>query len=247
MLSAKVYPVADLLVAADGSAGLGQLGDYQNLIEMITTSVEPTTWDEVGGRGSIQEFRNSRTLVISQTFAVHRQIERLLAAVRDVRRSQAIDEPKQAEEDVKDDETLYARVYRLPAAWTHRSGTGMGGGMGGKTGPAPAAPPPAPAKAAAPVEEKTGDKPAPKEVLPQMGMGGMGGGGGSGGGGSRVSPPRAYPTAAELAEAVPAVIAPESWDVSGGLGAIRPAGNALIVRQTRPVHREIVRLLEQLK
>ena len=221
LLTAKTYPVADLVAR---EAGAEAEDDYCSLMELITSSVGPSTWNEVGGPGSIHEFRNSRALVILQTFAVHREIERLLASVRAVRQEQASAAPKQADDEVQDNVTLYVKVYRLPQAWAH---------------PAPATQ--APVKEAAPAGEKPGDNPAPKEVLPQFGMGG-----GMGMGGPRAATSR-WPTAGELAVAIPAVVSPESWNLSGAPGAIRAAGNSLIVRQTRPVHREIARLLEQLK
>lgn len=58
-----------------------------DLIDLLTAVIEPTSWDTVGGPGSIQPF--DETLVISQTWQVHRQIETLLADLR-----QAIAEQK---------------------------------------------------------------------------------------------------------------------------------------------------------
>src|SRR5207253_2590029 len=40
------------------------------------------TWDEVGGPGSISEFRNNLSLVISQTQEVHEEIVELLEQLR---------------------------------------------------------------------------------------------------------------------------------------------------------------------
>jgi hypothetical protein len=238
LLQTKTYPVADLVAREDGAA-LGD--DYQGLVELIASSVAPTTWNEVGGPGSIQEFRNARALVVSQTFATHRQIERLLASVREVREAQAAADPKQAEDEVQDDQTLYVKVYRLPAAWAGpaamRSGGAAGGGSAASAQPAAANPsPPAQGKNA-------GETPAPKHVHPQFGMGGMGGGMVR----AQTTPASPFPTADELSKAIPAVVAPESWDLSGGPGSIRAAGNSLIVRQTRPVHGELARLLGELK
>ena len=234
LLSTKTYPVADLVAREDGAA-LGD--DFQSLTELIMSSIGPTTWDEVGGPGSIQEFRNARAIVISQTFAIHCQIERLLAGVRAVRQEQTAAASKQAEDEVKDDVTPYVKVYRLPAAWAamHLAGT-AGGGPAAVVRQAPATPAP-------PAKEDAGEKPVSKDVLPQFGMGGMGGGAVR----SQAALARPFPTADDLSKSIPAVISPESWDLSGGPGAIRAAGNSLIVRQARPVHREIARLLEQLK
>ena len=234
LLSTRTYPVADLVAREDGAA-LGD--DYQGLIELITTSITPTTWNEVGGPGSIQKFRNARVIVISQTFAVHRQIERLLASLRATRPEQTAAATKQADGEVTDDATPYVKVYRLPAAWT---ATHLGGPAGGR--PA-AAVHQAPANHAPPAKENAGEKPVSKDVHPQFGMGGTAGGMVR----AQAAPVRPFPTADELSKSIPAVVAPESWDLCGGPGAIRAAGNSLIVRQARPVHREIARLLEALK
>jgi hypothetical protein len=240
LLSTRTYPVADLVVREDGAA-LGD--DYQSLIELITTSVGPKTWDEVGGAGSIQEFRNARAVVISQTFAVHRQVERLLASVRAARQEQAAAAPKQAEEEVHDDETPYVKVYRLPAGWASPAAVNVGGGAGGAVAQ--------PGQPAAVQGKDNQGQAKPRQVQPQMGGGMMFGAGGAAMGGgmgrSRAAATPQSPTAGELSKAIPAILAPDSWDLSGGPGAIRAAGNSLIVRHTRPVHREIARLLEQLK
>jgi hypothetical protein len=54
--------------------------DFASLIEIITSTVGPSTWDEVGGPGTIQQFPG--VLVISQIEQVHHQIEQLLASLR---------------------------------------------------------------------------------------------------------------------------------------------------------------------
>ena len=42
---------------ATGGAG-GNQADFDTLIELITTTVKPDSWDEVGGPGSVSEFPN---------------------------------------------------------------------------------------------------------------------------------------------------------------------------------------------
>ena len=84
-LRTKVYPVSDLTMPAPGRVS-GE--DYSSLIDVITTSTAPTTWDEVGGPASIQSLRKARSLVISQTDEVHEQILELLTALRKARDSQ---------------------------------------------------------------------------------------------------------------------------------------------------------------
>ena len=65
-----------------GGMGGGQQADFDSLIELITSTIQPTTWDEVGGPGSIAEFATNLSLVISQTQEVHEQIADLLEQLR---------------------------------------------------------------------------------------------------------------------------------------------------------------------
>jgi general secretion pathway protein D len=67
-----------------GPGGLqgGSGADFDSLIELITTTIQPTTWDEVGGPGSIKEFETNLSLVVSQTQEVHEQIVDLLEQLR---------------------------------------------------------------------------------------------------------------------------------------------------------------------
>jgi hypothetical protein len=53
----------------------------------------------------------------------------------------------------------------------------------------------------------------------------------------------------ELLDAIQDTIAPDTWDVRGGLGVIRfwPPGQALIVRQTGEVHEQLGRLIGDLR
>lgn len=68
------YRVDDLL--ANGQA--------DDLIEAITSTVGPESWDAVGGPGSIH--RGVRgTLDVRQTYAVHRQVAQLLADLREAK------------------------------------------------------------------------------------------------------------------------------------------------------------------
>jgi hypothetical protein len=71
--------------------GMGRIddeGDFSELIEMITATVAPTTWDEVGGPGSITGNPHTQAIAISQTDDVHDEIVALLAALRRVRDEQ---------------------------------------------------------------------------------------------------------------------------------------------------------------
>lgn len=46
------------------------MADFESLIELITSTTQPTTWDEVGG-GHVREFRTNLALTVSQTQQVH--------------------------------------------------------------------------------------------------------------------------------------------------------------------------------
>ena len=63
-----------------GSGG-GQ-ADFQSLIELITQTVAPTTWNTVGGPGAVMPFQTNLSLVVSQTQEVHEEIADLLDQLR---------------------------------------------------------------------------------------------------------------------------------------------------------------------
>jgi general secretion pathway protein D len=65
-----------------GGLGGGVVADFDTLIDLITTTIEPDTWEEVGGPGAIQEFPTNLSLVISQTQEVHEKIQDLLDQLR---------------------------------------------------------------------------------------------------------------------------------------------------------------------
>ncbi len=65
-----------------GGMGGGNQADFDSLIQLITSTIKPTSWDEVGGPGSIAEFRTNLSLVISQTQDIHAEIADLLSQLR---------------------------------------------------------------------------------------------------------------------------------------------------------------------
>ena len=65
-----------------GGLGGGSQADFDSLIELITTTIAPESWSEVGGEGSISQYENNLTLVISQTQEVHEDIVDLLEQLR---------------------------------------------------------------------------------------------------------------------------------------------------------------------
>lgn len=56
--------------------------DFDSLIELITTTIAPQSWQEVGGPGAISGYENNLSLVVSQTQEVHEQIADLLEQLR---------------------------------------------------------------------------------------------------------------------------------------------------------------------
>ncbi|HEX3999973.1 MAG TPA: hypothetical protein VHX65_15585 [Pirellulales bacterium] len=68
--------------AGPGGAGGGNQADFDSLIELITSTVSPQSWDSNGGAGSIAPFNTNLTLVVSQTQEIHEQIADLLQQLR---------------------------------------------------------------------------------------------------------------------------------------------------------------------
>jgi hypothetical protein len=64
--------------------------NYQQLIDLLTAIVAPTTWDEGTGPGQIHECRAAGAIVFAQTREVHAQVKQFLAALRKVRDEQDI-------------------------------------------------------------------------------------------------------------------------------------------------------------
>lgn len=77
-LEIRLYSVADLLDEQ-------QRIDSDALIDLITSHIQPATWEDSGGAGGVASFGSC--LAFAQTQEVHKQVERLLADVRRVRDS----------------------------------------------------------------------------------------------------------------------------------------------------------------
>jgi general secretion pathway protein D len=65
-----------------GGLGGGAQADFDSLIDLITSTIKPTTWDAVGGPGSIAPFETNLSIVVSQTQDVHEEIVDLLEQLR---------------------------------------------------------------------------------------------------------------------------------------------------------------------
>ncbi len=69
----RLYPVADLVVD----------DDFNSLIELISSTIEPDSWQDVGGPSSISSYSGS--LVIGQRRDLHQKIAGLLTTLRRVK------------------------------------------------------------------------------------------------------------------------------------------------------------------
>ncbi len=58
------------------------VGDFDPIVGMITTTIEPDSWQDVGGPGSITGFENSRSLVIATRRDLHQKIGPLIVSLR---------------------------------------------------------------------------------------------------------------------------------------------------------------------
>ena len=65
-----------------GGLGGGVQADFDSLIDLITSTVKPQSWSDVGGPGSIAPFEVNLSLVVSQTQEVHEEIVDLLEQLR---------------------------------------------------------------------------------------------------------------------------------------------------------------------
>jgi len=89
-LTTRTYPVLDLVFSRSSGSTVFVGADYDSLIEIITTTIKPDSWDNVGGPGAIDQSENAGSLVVSHTIIVHRQIERLLSSLRRAKSLQGI-------------------------------------------------------------------------------------------------------------------------------------------------------------
>ena len=63
-------------------AAAGPSLDFDTLSDLIITTIEPDTWAETGGSGSLRSYETTLSLVIRQTQKVHEEIRDLLEQLR---------------------------------------------------------------------------------------------------------------------------------------------------------------------
>lgn len=267
-LSFKIYPVQDLVTLdsefrpgrppgdATGFLGLfpglrpapDTTSDFVGLIDMIQSTVSPTSWDEVGGPGSITPNGNSQTIAVSQTDELHEQIVALLAALRRVRDEQiaAAKHAGPVPEVTETKKPLQVHAYRLmrgakppgKSGWRPPVGV-VGDGTPPREARASLTKPEAPrepsgaqggaAKEAPAKETVPGIEASPAKVTDS----------------ARLTDRKLEAWAEMIAKVVPEMIEPKSWEPSGE-GMIRAVGEAVVVRHTDEVQRRVARLMVEL-
>lgn len=86
-LSLAVYPIGDLETLTPGGhpagqgLGLPQTG-AEDLVAMITSQIAPSSWEDVGGAGSIHVLCTPPVLVVRQTEGGHQALQDLLTQLR---------------------------------------------------------------------------------------------------------------------------------------------------------------------
>jgi hypothetical protein len=73
-----VYAVKDLVVN-------GPVADFGSLIDNLQSSVTPSSWDDVGGPGSVSEDDQTISLIVSQTWTTQLLVDDFLTNLREQR------------------------------------------------------------------------------------------------------------------------------------------------------------------
>jgi hypothetical protein len=237
-LATKVYPVQDLvtldgLFRAPREPGEKAGSDFSSLIELITSTIAPTTWDEVGGPGAIQGFAHSGALAISQTEEAHEEVAELLAALRRTRDKQlAAAKPVAAaalHRQSPDGGPLEIRVYHLVGrAGGQLQALAQGSQGGGAPDQAGAAPAPADKTAKDAANAPLRESIAVQKVMVESPSDG-----------------KLAAWAKAIAELVPQMIEPDSWAPSGK-AMIRAVGETVVVLQTDEVQERIGKLVNEM-
>lgn len=104
----RLYPARDLALDLESQGGSVKA---EELIEAIQSIVAPDAWECNGGNGNIELFPDSYCLVVSQTEAVHDQVEQLLAKLRAL--PTYVEPPLTPPDDAEVGAVLRLRSYRL--------------------------------------------------------------------------------------------------------------------------------------
>lgn len=127
-LATKLYPVTDLVKFKDSSGETWT--DHDSLISLLTATVQPDCWEDVGGPGAIgpMSLPGKEVLAIRQTEEVHDEIANLLARLR------GMVEPREDGELPVRDRNAQPSGYGGMGGMGHGGMGGFGGGGGGGLG-----------------------------------------------------------------------------------------------------------------
>ena len=117
----QVYEVSDIVLTSrlrplvhQGRSNV--MADFDSLINVITTSVQPESWDEVGGPASIEAlaYMRKNVLVVSHRWEAHEQIAQLLDKLRDVQANQVDEAGGKTQKAVANSKLdIYVQVYPI--------------------------------------------------------------------------------------------------------------------------------------
>ncbi|MGH7140421.1 MAG: hypothetical protein ACREHD_32200, partial [Pirellulales bacterium] len=204
-------------------AGTGS-DDFRELLNVITATAEPTTWDDVGGPAAIKAHPASQTLWVLQTPEAHELIAQLLDTLRRMRDKQAAAAKAVAEPPRNPGPPVMSvKVYRLGGSPAGDSAATPDLGRGSLDFPiAPRAVSPDAPESRANLAPEKADSSSSAARAKELDI-----------------------RAKEIAALLPDVIAPESWQLAGK-GVARAAAGTIVVRQTEGVHQQIGRLLREI-
>lgn len=86
------YSIADLVVPMGPQHAKGEQPktNEQALMQLLSSTIEPNSWSEVGGDGSMKFVKESLSLVIRQSQPVHAEIRELLSQLRQLQAIQLV-------------------------------------------------------------------------------------------------------------------------------------------------------------
>ena len=120
-LVTRTYPVGDL----------SDEGDYDSLVEAITSTAKPQTWNKVGGPAQIAVVESCASLVISQTQDMHDEVLQLLRSLRAARKAGGLASGVTSGKATSSAKAKSKRRLAKGGKVMGGMGGGMMGGMGG--------------------------------------------------------------------------------------------------------------------
>lgn len=119
-METRAYPVKDLLETFRLPAKDTASFDFDPLVELITSSIEPDSWQDVGGPGSISGSDAAGALLISTRRDLH---DRVAGALTSLRRAKSV----QGLRGVDSEPTVISRPYAAGASSLSRPLPASGG------------------------------------------------------------------------------------------------------------------------